>query len=355
MPGDAPSPVPAFDHQVTLVSGLLKRALPNQTIVIRSCTAVVVVPVAGCAGPQSALEPAGREATEVAELFWVMTAGAAVIWTAVMAILLFALLSRRHARGERTASVTVWTGGIIFPVVVLTALLAWSLPLMPAFRNQSSDLVVEVVGEQYWFRVRYQSPDGSAFETANELRLPLGARTELRLSSADVIHSFWAPALAGKMDMIPGRTNRLIVEPRRAGRYRGVCAELCGESHALMAFDVMVLEPGDFAIWARDQARPAFAAATTEEKRGQEVFAAVGCAACHAVRGTSAAGLSGPDLTHVGARPTIAAGLLPNNVGTLAGWIAAPQDLKPGAKMPAFRTLAGDDLRALAAYMAALK
>lgn len=336
-----------------LVSRRLSPCAPRLTSLAAAALSLAIL--SACDGRQSSLDPAGREATEISQLFWTMTIGGAVIWSLVMALLAYALMSRRRVHPERTASVTVWSGGIVAPAITLTALLVYSLPLMPAYRDQTGDLAVEVTGEQYWFRMRYRLPGRDAFETANELRLPLGARVELVLKSADVIHSFWAPALAGKMDMIPGRANRLVLEPRKAGRYRGVCAELCGESHALMAFDIIVEEPERFADWAREQSLAAFAAATVEEKRGEQVFAAVGCAACHAIRGSAHVGAAGPDLTHVGGRPTIAAGLLPNNVGTLAGWIAAPQDLKPGTTMPAFRTLSGPDLRALAAYLAALK
>jgi cytochrome c oxidase subunit 2 len=175
------------------------------------------------------------------------------------------------------------------------------------------------------------------------------------LTSADVIHSFWIPSLAGKMDLIPGRTNRLVIEPERVGSYRGVCAELCGASHAFMALDARVHSEQDFLAWLTRQQQDAAPMATLEQKRGEALFIQTGCSACHAVRGTPANGELGPDLTHVGSRATIAAGLLPNNVGTLAGWIAASQDLKPGNRMPSIAQLPGPDLRALAAYLAALR
>lgn len=309
-----------------------------------------------CEGPQSALDPAGREAREVGELFWLMAVGAGVIWFVVMALLAYAVWIRPgRAHRERTASLLVWIGGIAFPVIVLTALLVHALPLMPASRAADGDLRINVAGEQYWWRVTYPDAGGEAVVTANELVLPVGRSAEIRLSSPDVIHSFWIPALAGKVDMIPGRENRLMLRPERIGRYRGVCAELCGESHAFMAIDVHVVEETAFEGWLAGQARGAAEPATPEERRGATLFHETGCGACHTVRGTPARGRAGPDLTHVGGRSTIAAGHLPTNAGTLAGWIAATQDLKPGNKMPAFNVLPGRDLRALGAYLATLR
>src|SRR5690606_16989244 len=145
-------------------------------------------------------------------------------------------------------------------------------------------------------------PGGAPVESANELRLPVGQRVELQLTSPDVIHSFWVPALAGKMDMIPGRTNRLVLEPSRTGRFRGVCAEYCGASHTFMAFTVEVREPAAFEAWLTQQAAPAH---TTEEDEGAALFLKNGCGACHTVRGTPAAGRVGPDLTHFASRPTL--------------------------------------------------
>jgi cytochrome c oxidase subunit 2 len=198
-----------------------------------------------------------------------------------------------------------------------------------------------VVGEQWWWRVRY--PD---FETANEIRVPVGRPVELVLRSADVVHSFWVPVLAGKLDMIPGRANVLRVRADRAGEYRGQCAEYCGGPHAWMALHFVAQEPGQYAQWAAAQRRPA--------AQSSGLFAAH-CAACHTVRGTSAAGTLGPDLTHVGSRLSIGAGLLPNNAGALGGWIASSQHLKPGNLMPSFGHFSGEEVRSLAGYLESLK
>jgi cytochrome c oxidase subunit 2 len=212
-----------------------------------------------------------------------------------------------------------------------------------------------VVGKQWWWRVQYVTPQGLV-ETANELRLPVGERVEVELSSPDVIHSFWVPSLAGKMDMIPGRTTRLALEPTRTGVFRGTCAEYCGASHALMAFDVIVTEDDEFQRWLQTQSTPAAAAPVDPmAQRGQDAFLANGCSACHTIRGTAAAGRIGPDLTHVASRISIGAATLPNGMDALVRWIRDTDRVKPGVHMPAFRTLPPGELTALAAYLGSLQ
>jgi cytochrome c oxidase subunit 2 len=211
-----------------------------------------------------------------------------------------------------------------------------------------------VTAKQWWWRFEYLTPTG-AVETANELRLPRGERLALELASPDVIHSFWVPSLAGKMDMIPGRVTRLALEPTRTGTFRGTCAEYCGASHALMAFSVVVMEPEEFRAWLAREARPAETPIDPEATRGQMAFISNGCTACHTIRGTPAIGRIGPDLTHVGSRRQIAAETLPNDQASLARWIVDSEDIKPGVHMPAFRAIERDELSALAAYLSGLK
>lgn len=341
----------ASEAQDKREAGARRRRRRAAAVVI--CLTGVGLVASACDGPQSTLAAAGPEAREIAGLFWVMAIAGGLIWAALMSLLIYALMAR--PKGERFASALVWIGGVAAPGLLLTALLAYALPLMPALRDETGIIAIDVEGHQYWWRVKYVLPDGRMVETANEVKLPVHARSELRLSSADVIHSFWVPSLAGKMDMVPGRTNRLVLRPDKTGLFRGVCAEFCGQSHAFMAFNVEALAPDAFSDWLRRQHEEAAASVTLEEKRGAQLFQDTGCGACHRVRGTPADGRMGPDLTHVGGRLTIAAGLLPNNHGTLAGWIAASQDLKPGNRMPSIATLAGEDLRAVAAYLRALK
>jgi cytochrome c oxidase subunit 2 len=289
---------------------------------------------------QSVLGAYGPDAAIIAEISWVLFIGGAIIFAAVMAIAGYALFgSKREVFASKTLIVG---GGIVFPVVTLSALLVYSLVRAAALHpEEPGALRIEVVGEQWWWRVRY--PD---FETANEIRIPVGRPVRLELKSADVVHSFWVPALAGKLDMIPGRANVLRVRAERAGEFRGQCAEYCGGPHALMALYVVAVPPEEFQRWSDGQRGPA-------EKQNSSFVAH--CGACHAVRGTAAAGARGPDLTHVGSRLTIGAGLLPNNAGALAGWIASSQHLKPGNLMPSFGMLPGEELRSLAGYLESLK
>jgi cytochrome c oxidase subunit 2 len=326
------------------------------------CGAIVLL--AGCGplarlggGPQSALSPAGRDAERMADLFAVMTVGAAIIWTAVVGLAFYASRWRTHEHPERYATALIVGGGAVFPLVVLTALLVYGLTPLPDVLAlpPAGRLTIAVTGEQWWWRVRYQPPDGAAFELANEIRLPVGERVEVQLASADVIHSFWVPSLAGKLDMVPGRVNRIALEPTRAGVFRGQCAEYCGTSHAFMSFFVVAMERDAFERWLQDEQRDATPPAEPVAATGQTAFLANGCGACHTVRGTPADGVVGPDLTHVGGRVSLAAGTLRNTPGDLQRWIEATNWVKPGVHMPAYDMLNGADLVPLAAYLSGLR
>jgi cytochrome c oxidase subunit II len=310
--------------------------------------------MSGCSGPQSALITAGRDADQIGHLFMVMTVGALLIWVAVAAIAIYTIrVGESHS--QRAANLLIVGGGVVAPTIVLGALVVYGMPLVPkVLAIPDTGPAIRVTAKQWWWRFEYLTPSGPV-ETANELRLPRGDRIGLELGSPDVIHSFWVPSLAGKMDMIPGRVTRLALEPTEVGTFRGTCAEYCGASHALMAFSVVVMEPVDFRTWLDEQRRPALAPTDALALRGQTTFIASGCTACHTVRGTPAAGRIGPDLTHVGSRRSIAAETLPNNASALAGWIARTDQIKPGAHMPAFRSLGADELSALAAYLGSLK
>jgi cytochrome c oxidase subunit 2 len=311
----------------------------------------------GCTGAQSALDPAGSGAARIAELFWWMTGGALAIWAAMVALAVYAIWSRRRPHDERRAKLLIVAGGVAFPTVVLAALLTYGLALLPALVAPAppGSLVVEVLGLQWWWRVRYPARDGAPVELANELRLPVGEPVELRLESGDVIHSLWIPALGGKTDMIPGRRTRLVLHPTRIGTFRGICAEYCGSSHARMAFDVHVLPRDEFERWLARQAEPAQQPREELAASGAELFRANGCGACHSIRGTPSAGGVGPDLTHVGGRTSLAAGSLDAARGALERWLAEPERIKPGALMPAFHMLPEGELEALAAYLESLR
>jgi len=307
--------------------------------------------LAGCSGPQSALDPAGDGADRLALLFWVMLIGAAVIWAATLALAFFAARTRRGRFDERAGSALILWGGAVFPTVVLTALLTYGLSITPDLRGPGDGLKIAVSGEQYWWRVRYQPKDGVAVESANEIRVPAGERVEFMLEAADVIHSFWIPSLGGKVDMIPGRTNRLVLHATRPGIYRGVCAEFCGRSHALMAFPVVVMERAEFDRWLAEQA----GTVNVSTSRGAELFLAQGCGACHAVRGTEARGIVGPDLTHFGGRGTVGAGILDNIRENVARFILETELIKPGSRMPSYSMLTQEEANAIADYLGSLQ
>ena len=312
---------------------------------------------AGCDGPQSTLAPAGQGAEDIAQLFWWMLGGAVIVWVIVMAMAIYAICVQPGRHHERRVTTAIIGGGVVFPTVVLTGLLIYGLGLLSSLVTPAppGSLTVHVTGAQYWWRVRYEGHDGQTVELANELRLPVGEPVEILLDADDVIHAFWVPSLGGKVDMIPGRQTRLKLEPTRVGTYRGQCAEFCGTSHALMSFWVVVTERAEFDAWLADEARPARSPKSASETQGQDVFLKSGCGACHAVRGTPADGVIGPDLTHVGSRVSLGAGILDNETADFRDWLVRPGDIKPEVHMPSFHMLPPGELDALAAYLESLK
>ncbi len=316
----------------------------------------MTVVLGGCDGRQSALHPAGRGAEEIAELFWWMSVGGMLIWVGVLALAYYVTKARPEAHSETAARWLILGGGVAFPIVVLTALLIYGLAMMPALHSTAdADLRIEVAGEQWWWRVRYQTEGTESIELANEIRLPVGSRGLFELSSPDVIHSFWIPALGGKMDMIPGRVNQLVLEPTRTGVFRGVCAEYCGSSHALMEFEAVVMPVEEFDAWLAAQAQPAQPPRTGNGREGKAAFERNGCGACHTIRGTVADGTLGPDLTHVGSRLSLAAGTLGVEAVDFQRWIAQTHRIKPDAHMPAFDMLPEAELRNMAHYLSELE
>jgi len=314
---------------------------------------ILLMIVAGCDGPQSALSGAGREATDVSRLFWAMLAGGAAVWIVVMGTAIFAVL--QPPRGARVGNAFIIGGGVVFPVVVLAALLAYGLSMLPDWAQSGTRLKVHVTGEQWWWRVAYELPDGTLVRDANEIHLPAGEPVEFVLTADEVIHSFWIPAIGGKMDMIPGRTNRLVLTAEKPGTYRGVCAEYCGTSHALMAFSATVHERDAFDAWLAGQAKPAVVADSAGARRGQDQFIAAGCGGCHMMRGVVELGDVGPDLTHVGSRRTLGSGILPNDRETLEAWIRNPDHLKPDVAMPGYAMLPDADIEAIATFLEGAK
>ncbi len=318
--------------------------------------------LSACGASPSALEPQGPAAREIAGLWWWMLGLGTAVGLFVLGFIALALFRRRS--GETAAHPGqaghpgdgqgwIIGGGIIMPAVVLTGVLGltlWSMRAI-AYTAPADTLVVEVIGWQYWWEVRY--PDQQVV-TANEIHIPAGQPVTVRLTSVDVIHSFWVPELHGKLDMTPGLTTQLILQADQPGIYRGQCAEFCGVQHAKMALLVIAEPPEVFAAWVAAQAQPASAPADENQQAGQAVFVDGECAECHTIRGTNAAGLGGPDLTHLGSRTTLAAGTLPNTPEHLAEFVGAPQDVKPGNLMPD-PELSDGDLTALLAYLGSLE
>jgi cytochrome c oxidase subunit II len=291
------------------------------------------------AAQQSALNPASSQADSIMLLWWVMLAVGTVILLIVMGFLglgVWRAKQSRPALSDAHSRRLVIIAGIAIPSLILVSLVGGSLILGREIASDPPDdsLQVRVTGHMWWWQVEYLDQQGNILATtANEMYVPIGRPVALSLQSADVIHSFWVPQLQGKTDMVPGRTNESWFTASEAGIYRGQCAEFCGVQHALMAFTVTAVSEQEFNSWLQNQSTSARVPDSASAQRGQTVFLR-DCAQCHAVRGTSARGVLGPDLTHIASRYTLAAATLPNNRGHLAGWISDPQRIKPGNKMP---------------------
>jgi cytochrome c oxidase subunit 2 len=320
--------------------------------------------LAGCAGSQSVLDPQSGEAHDLARLFWIFTIVCAVVWALVMAALLTVLVRRRPANltpekdgPEQQRGKAMIVGGL----VVVTAVILVIFTLISFYTTRGftapspHSLQIKVTGAQWWWQVEYENNDPTqVFSTANEIHIPAGKPVTFDLEASDVIHSFWAPNLMGKQDLIPGHQNSLTLTAAKPGVYRGQCAEFCGLQHAHMAFLIVAQTPAEFDAWRRRQLAPAAAPASSQQALGQRIFVNGSCATCHTVQGAGAGGNNGPDLTHFAARSTIAAGMLPNTPSNLAAWIKDPQALKPGVNMPKV-PLSNAERGAVVAYLEALK
>jgi cytochrome c oxidase subunit 2 len=328
------------------------RAVPAKRVFTLSAASGL----AGCAGAQSVLDPGGPAAERIAFLAWVLFGLCGAIFLTVLAATWIAIQGPPAVRSRLAGLGSVAVGGIAFPTFTLTGLLAYGTWLTQANVGEGgTPFRVEVIGEQWWWRIGYPGEGGQPIGGANEIRIPVGVPVEFTLKSADVIHSFWVPGLGGKVDMIPGHTTRLRVMADRRGVLRGQCAEYCGGPHALMALEVVAMPPDEHRKWLSDQAAPAAEPQTEAARSGRSLFLAAGCGACHTVRGTNAAGSIGPDLTHVGSRLSLAGATLPNGKESLVLWIRDNQHIKPENLMPAYRNLTGAELDALATYLEGLR
>jgi cytochrome c oxidase subunit II len=303
----------------------------------------------------SALDPQGPGAARVAGLWWLLFWISAAVFT-VVTLLVLAALGRR--RGSREVLVRrgggeslIVVGGVLVPAIVLTVVYVVGLNDLRALSVPAgTDLTVQVVGHDWWWEVRYPA---QGIVTANEIHVPTGHPVRLVLTSQDVIHSFWVPQLTVKTDLIPGQTNTTWVQADRPGTYRGQCAEYCGLQHAKMAVLVVAEQPADFDRWLAAERRPAAAAADPLAAQGRLTLERTSCAACHTIRGTTAGGTIGPDLTHLASRRTLGAGTLANTRANLRGWVTDSQAAKPGNRMPP-QPLTREELEALVAYLESL-
>jgi cytochrome c oxidase subunit II len=248
----------------------------------------------------------------------------------------------------------LWVGVGVSSLVLLLSVI-WTVAVLAQIARPASkpSVTIEVTGKQWWWQVRYLSADASRiFTTANEIHIPTGQPILFKLIGGDVIHSFWVPALAGKTDTIPGQTNETWLEARVPGVYRGQCTEYCGIEHARMSLVLVAQSPSDFAAWEAHQLQSP-ATPSGQGLAGMNDFN-MRCAGCHMVRGTTAAGVLGPDLSHLMQRTTLGAGTLPNDPQHLAQWVSDPQGAKPGNLMQK-PELSGAELAAVDAYLGTLQ
>ena len=296
----------------------------------------------GCTRIDSPLMPVGDQATAIKQVWDLMLWICVPMYLLVMLALAGAFLfgrggDERTDHGATDRRMTIGLAAFALLVTgLLTTLTASSYIAERRLHATVTDPVnIRITAKQWWWQVEYLDADPTLdVVTANELHLPVDRPARIELRTTDVIHSLWIPVLNGKEDMIPGHDNIIVMTPRRTGTYRGQCAEFCGLQHANMALDVQVDDAASFAAWLARQRLPAAPPATPTAIAGQQLFAAGPCAMCHAIQGTSAGGISGPDLTHLASRRTLAAGALPLNRGTLAAWLIDPQRHKPGTNMP---------------------
>jgi len=317
-------------------------------------------------GEHNSLHPAGPSSHDIEWLYWV------IFWIVFVAFVLtmvaFARASKTYSRseemlpiikdeeGDRRATWAVGTA-IIITVLTLFAVLFMSVITGKKVEGMSSSnpITIQITGHQWWWEVTYPNPQADqTITTANEIHIPVGKPVVILTNSADVIHSFWAPSVHGKRDLIPGYSSAFWIQVNQPGTYPGRCAEFCGLQHAHMGFSIVAEDEATFEAWEQQQLKPAPEPHDAEAIHGREVFLTHTCVMCHTIHGTGAGSRVGPDLTHLATRKMIAGETLPNTTGALAGWIIDPQRIKPGNQMTP-NPLAPDDLNALVTYLQTLQ
>jgi cytochrome c oxidase subunit II len=318
-------------------------------------------------GSHNVLHPAAPQAGNIEWLYWV------IFWVLfAVFVLMVAAFTRAGAKsrvhestplpvieddeGDRRAG---WVVGSALGITVITLFVILVLSVITGKRveglTSKNPVTIQITGHQWWWEVSYpNSQADQTITTANEIHVPVGTPIVVLTNSQDVIHSFWAPSITGKRDLLPGYSSAFSFQVDHEGTYRGQCAEFCGLQHAHMGFSIIAEPMDDFQAWQQQQLKPAAEPANADANRGREVFLTHACVMCHTIRGTDAGSRVGPDLTHIASRKMIAAETLPNTAGTLAGWVVDPQRIKPGTKMSP-NPLAPDDLQAVVVYLQSLQ
>jgi cytochrome c oxidase subunit 2 len=320
----------------------------------------VVLTLSGCAAnvPQTTVIPKTDAAREIQFLYEIVYYISIPVFLFVQGLILWIIFKYKAKPGDPLPPQThgntaLEVGSTVVFAAILLVLAYFTIPRIFALESEPHTkdyMVVEVTGHQWWFEFKYPE---QKIVTANELIVPVGRTVYLKMTSSDVIHSFWIPQLMGKQDIMNGHITTLWFTPEEPGQYWGQCAEYCGGQHALMRMSATVLPANEFQAWVARTSQPATPTGELAEK-GAEVFAKNACVGCHTIAGTSAVGKIGPDLSHFGSRTTVGAGILPNSTEHLAAWIKDPQGLKPGNKMPNVN-LAPDELEAVVEYLHSLK
>ena len=322
--------------------------------------ALAVLGLVGCGGKQSTLSPASPQEHKISVLFWIMMAVAWAGFALVVGLITLGWVHRKKrglpfGGGEKAGTALVIGLGVVMPIVLLTTLFVYSdifvIKSTAAPDPRTTQRTIQMVGHQWFWEARYPGTDAV---TANDIHIPAGVRVLVAARTADVIHSFWVPELNRKIDLIPGQPNTVLLEASHPGTFRGQCVEFCGLQHANMSLVVYADPPARFRAWLTQQAAPAREPASPEESRGRQIFLSHACSGCHTIRGTSADGHIGPDLTHVGGRKNLAGLAITNTPENMLRWIDDPQRIKPGVKMPDLH-LSRDDLRSVVAYLESLK
>jgi cytochrome c oxidase subunit 2 len=315
----------------------------------------------GCGGNQSIVSPRSHQTHVISVLWWWMLGAATVVFVGAVGLLVLAWIRRRteglpfFGSREDVPRGMVIGFGIVIPLVVLLVLFAtsdiYAIRFSAAPARSTTRATVQIVGHEWWWEVRYP---GTQAVTANEVHIPARTRVQVIATTDDVIHSLWVPRLARKIDMVPGRENRILMEASQPGTYLGQCSEFCGLQHAHMRLTVVAEPPSAFGTWLANMSRPATVAAGGAAHEGQALFFSRGCAGCHQLRGSGANATVGPDLTHLATRSTLAALTVRNRPEQLAAWIRSPQSFKPGARMPDLG-LSPAEARTLANFLDSLR